>query len=117
MLSVGLNAKSQVARFPEVTALVVSDISGALIDATGEVDGESIAAIIAVAVRSLNAIGDQLGIGCLKRASLTGVGLACVLAVNDQELFGVYVDPTKPLGAFEKRLDGLLHPPSLRFER
>lgn len=109
MLSVGLNAKSQVARLPEVTALVVSDISGALVDMMGEVDGESMAAIVAVAVRSLNAIGEQLGIGTLKRASLTGTGLACVLAVNDQELFGIYVDPAKPLGAFEKRLDGFLH--------
>jgi predicted regulator of Ras-like GTPase activity (Roadblock/LC7/MglB family) len=109
MVNLGLNAKSQVARFPEVIALVVSDVSGALVDATGEVDGESVAAIIAVAVRSLNATGEQLGIGTLKRSSLTGAGLACVLAVNDQELFGIYVDPTKPLGAFEKKLDGFLH--------
>jgi len=101
--------KSQVMRFPEVTALVVSDPSGALIETTGNVDGESAGAVIAMTVRSLNSVGDQLGIGTLKRASLTGAGLACVLAANDREVLGVYVDPTKSLGAFEKKLDGVLN--------
>jgi predicted regulator of Ras-like GTPase activity (Roadblock/LC7/MglB family) len=108
MTNPGPPAKSQVARFPEVTAFVVSDASGALIESTGDIDGESAGAIIAVAIRSLNAAAEHLGIGALKRASLTGSGFACVMAANDREVFGVYVDPTKPLGPLEKKLDGVL---------
>ncbi len=101
--------KSQVARFPEVLAFVVADNSGALLEATGEIDGEAVAAVIAVAVRSLNGVGEQLGMGNLRRASLTGPGLACVLAPYERDVLAVYIDPSKPLAPFEKRLDGLIH--------
>jgi hypothetical protein len=33
-------ARGQLSRFPEVTALVISDRSGALVEATGEIDGD-----------------------------------------------------------------------------
>jgi predicted regulator of Ras-like GTPase activity (Roadblock/LC7/MglB family) len=109
MISLAQTVKTQIAKFPEVIAVVLSDVSGALLEATGDVDGEAAGAVNAVALRSLNAIGEQLGIGALKRASITGPGLACVLATNDQEVVGLYVDPSRPLGAFEKKLDGVLH--------
>jgi hypothetical protein len=109
MISFAQIIKTQIAKFPEVIAVVLSDASGALLEATGEIDGEAAGAINAVAVRTLNTVGEQLGIGGLKRASLVGPGLALVLATNDQEVVGLYVDPAKPLGAFEKKLDGVLH--------
>jgi hypothetical protein len=108
MISFAQIIKTQIAKFPEVIAVVLSDASGALLEATGEIDGEAAGAINAVGVRSLNTIGEQLGIGSLKRASLIGPGLALVLSTNDQEVVGLYVDPAKPLGAFEKKLDGVL---------
>jgi predicted regulator of Ras-like GTPase activity (Roadblock/LC7/MglB family) len=101
--------KNQVAKFPEVLAVVLSDSSGALLDASGDVDGETAAAITAVAARALSTVGEQLGVGALKRTSIVGPGLALVLVTNDQEVAGIYVDSSKPLAAFEKRLDGLLH--------
>jgi hypothetical protein len=100
--------RTQVPRLPEVIAAVLSDASGALMEFSGEIDGEAAGAISAVAAKSLNGIGEQLGIGGLKRASLVGRGLAFVLATNDQEVMGLFVDPSKPLGAFEKKLDGFL---------
>jgi predicted regulator of Ras-like GTPase activity (Roadblock/LC7/MglB family) len=108
MISFAQVIKTQVTKIPEVIAVVVSDVSGALVDSTGEIDGEAAGAINAVAAKSLNTIGEQLGIGNLKRASLVGPGLAFVLTTNDQEVVGLYVDPGKPLGAFEKKLDGIL---------
>jgi predicted regulator of Ras-like GTPase activity (Roadblock/LC7/MglB family) len=100
--------KTQVGKLPEVIAFVLSDASGALLEASGDIDGEAAGAINAVAVRSLRSIGEQLGIGALKRASLLGPGLALVLAANDQEVVGLYIDPGKPLGAFEKKFDSVL---------
>jgi predicted regulator of Ras-like GTPase activity (Roadblock/LC7/MglB family) len=108
MTNLGPPAKSQIARFPEVTAVVVIDPSGAMIESSGEIDGEQVGAVIAVLVRSLNTTAEALGIGVLKRASLTGAGFTCLMGVTERELFGVYADPTKPLGPLEKKLDGVL---------
>jgi predicted regulator of Ras-like GTPase activity (Roadblock/LC7/MglB family) len=104
----GQNLKSQIVRNPEVNALVVSDASGALLECTGSLDGESAAAVIAVVLRSLNGVGEQLGIGTVRRATLSGTDLVIVCAVTDDQVFGIYVDPTKPLGSFEKKLDAIL---------
>jgi hypothetical protein len=89
---------------------VLSEASGALVESGGEVDGEAMGAVVAVTVRALHTIGEQLGLGPLRRASFVGAGWASVWAVHDQEVLGVYVDPTKPLSAFEKKLDSILHP-------
>lgn len=102
--------KSQMARLPEVTAWVLSEASGALVESGGDIDGEATGAVVAVALRGLAEIGQHLGIGSLKRASLAGSGWSSVWAVHDQEVLGVYVDPSKPLSAFEKKLDTILHP-------
>jgi predicted regulator of Ras-like GTPase activity (Roadblock/LC7/MglB family) len=108
MTNLGPPLKSQIARFPEVTGVVVADPSGALIDSNGDVDGESVGAVVAVAVRSLNTAAESLGVGTLKRATITGSGFACLIVATDRELFGIYADPTKPIGPLEKKLEGLL---------
>lgn len=109
MISFAQVIKGQIAKLPEVVAVVLSDASGALLESIGGVDEVAAAPINAIAVRSLNTIGEQLGIGGLKRASLTGPGFALVLTTNGQEVVGLYVDPAKPLAGLEKRLDGLLY--------
>lgn len=108
MISFAQLVRTPSVKLPEVIAAVLSDPSGALVESSGEVDGEAAGAINAVTVKSLNTIGEQLGIGGLRRASLVGPGLALVLATNEQEVVGLYIDPSKPLGAFEKKLDALL---------
>jgi predicted regulator of Ras-like GTPase activity (Roadblock/LC7/MglB family) len=100
--------KTQIMKFPEVVAVVLSDASGALQESSGEVDGETVGAINAVVAKSLHQMGEQLGVGTLRRSSLQGAGFSFVLATNDQEVLGLYVDPARPIGSLEKKLDGLL---------
>jgi predicted regulator of Ras-like GTPase activity (Roadblock/LC7/MglB family) len=98
-------AKTQVAKFPEVTALVVTDDAGALLESAGDVDGEAIGAVHVVTTQSLMRCGNALGLGPLQRVTVAGARRACVISVYDREVLGVYLDPTKPIGAFEKKLD------------
>jgi hypothetical protein len=108
--SIGPIIRSQVARLPEITAWALSDPSGSLIESSGEIDGESTGAVVAVAIQGIERIGEHLGIGSLRRASVVGTGWASVWAVHEQEVLSFYLDPSKPLSAFEKKLDTILHP-------
>ena len=98
-------AKTQIAKFPEVTALVVTDEAGALLESSGDIDGEALGAVHVVAAQALTRCGDGLGLGPLQRIIITAPRRACLITVLDQEVLGIYVDPSKPLGAFEKKLD------------
>lgn len=101
-------AKTQVAKFPEVTALVVTDEAGSLLEQTGDIDGEALGAVHVVTMQALSRCGNALGLGPLQRLTVTGPRRACLLAIYDQEVLGVYVDPTKPIGVFEKKLETAL---------
>lgn len=98
-------AKSQIAKFPEVIALVVTDDAGSLLESSGDIDGEALGAVHVVTTQALDRCGDALGLGPLQRVTITGPRRACLIAVYDQEVFGAYLDPTKPIGMFEKKLD------------
>jgi predicted regulator of Ras-like GTPase activity (Roadblock/LC7/MglB family) len=98
-------AKTQVAKFPEVTALVVTDDSGSLLEASGDIDAEAIGAVHVVTAQALARCGNALGLGTLDRATIVGSKRTCLIALYEQQVLGVYVDPTKPLGAFEKKLE------------
>jgi predicted regulator of Ras-like GTPase activity (Roadblock/LC7/MglB family) len=98
-------AKTQIAKFPEVTALVVTDDAGSLLESSGDIDGEALGAVHVVTMQALARCGHGLGLGALTRVTVTGARRACLLAVYDQEVLGVYVDPTKPIGAVEKKLE------------
>jgi predicted regulator of Ras-like GTPase activity (Roadblock/LC7/MglB family) len=100
-------ARGQLSRLPEVTALVISDRSGALVEATGDIDGEAAGAVYTVAAEALGRAGEQLGLGPLSRASIAGPATACIVAVHDEGVVGIHVDPKKPVGAVEKKLDGV----------
>ncbi|HEU4727575.1 MAG TPA: roadblock/LC7 domain-containing protein [Kofleriaceae bacterium] len=101
-------AKTQIARFPEVTALVVTDDAGSLLEASGDIDGEAIGAVHVVTMQALSRCGNALGLGPLQRLTVTGPRRACLIAVQDQEVLGIYVDPTKPIGPVEKKLEAAL---------
>lgn len=98
-------AKTQIAKFPEVTALVVTDDAGALLESTGDIDGEAIGAVHVVTAQALTRCGDGLGLGSLQRVVITAPRRACMITVLDQEVLGIYIDPSKPIGVFEKKLD------------
>jgi predicted regulator of Ras-like GTPase activity (Roadblock/LC7/MglB family) len=101
-------AKTQIAKFPEVTALVVTDDAGSLLESSGDIDGEALGAVHVVAMQALVRCGNALGLGALDRITIAGAKRACLIAPYDQEVLGVYVDPTKPFGAFEKKLETAL---------
>jgi hypothetical protein len=95
---------SVIAKFPEVVGAVLSDPSGALLDAFGSVDGEAAGAVHAYSVVALTQAGEMLGLGGFQRAAITGPGAVCVLTMEGEEVLGVYVDPAKPLPTIEKKL-------------
>jgi predicted regulator of Ras-like GTPase activity (Roadblock/LC7/MglB family) len=99
--------RGQLSRLPEVTALVISDRSGALVEASGDIDGEAAGAVYTVAAEALERAGEQLGLGPLWRASIQGPATACLVAVHEEGVVGIHVDPRKPLGGLEKKLDGV----------
>jgi predicted regulator of Ras-like GTPase activity (Roadblock/LC7/MglB family) len=101
-------AKTQIAKFPEVTALVVTDDTGSLLESSGDIDSEAIGAVHVVTMQGLTRCGNALGLGALERLTVTGGKRACFIAVYDHEVLGIYVDPTKPIGAFEKKLETAL---------
>jgi predicted regulator of Ras-like GTPase activity (Roadblock/LC7/MglB family) len=101
-------ARAHIARLPEVTAMVVTDQSGALIQSSGEVDGAAAGPVYSVAATALGQAGEQLGLGPLSRASVAGAATACLLVVDAAGVVAIQVDAKKPMGAIEKKLDGLL---------
>jgi len=101
-------AKTQIAKFPEVVAVVVTDDAGSLLEASGDIDSEAFGAVHVVTMQAITRCGNALGLGMLERITVTGGKRACVIALCDQEVLGVYLDPTKPIGAFEKKLETAL---------
>lgn len=101
-------ARTQVAKFPEVTALVVTDDVGGLLESNGDIDAETLGAVHVVAMQALVRCGNALGLGTLQRVTVTGPRAACLIAPYDQEVLGVYMDPSKPISAFEKKLETAL---------
>jgi predicted regulator of Ras-like GTPase activity (Roadblock/LC7/MglB family) len=101
-------ARTQIAKAPEVLATVVTDRIGMLLDATGDVDGESLGAVNAVTADALIKAGETLGLGLLHRCAISGARRACVISVHDDEIVGFYLDSGKALGPFERKLDGII---------
>jgi len=99
---------SVIAKFPEVVGAVLSDLSGALIDSVGKVDGEAASAVHSFSLSSLCQAGDLLGLGSFQRCTIVGPGKSCVLTIEDGAVLGVYVDPSKPLSVVEKKLQDIL---------
>jgi predicted regulator of Ras-like GTPase activity (Roadblock/LC7/MglB family) len=97
-----------IAKLPDVVGAVLSDHSGALLDWSGAVDGETAGAVHAYMVRGFSQAGDLLGVGSFQRVSIVGPSKACVVAVHGDTILGTYTDPTKPIASVEKRLQDTL---------
>jgi predicted regulator of Ras-like GTPase activity (Roadblock/LC7/MglB family) len=101
-------AKTQIATFPEVLALVVTDDAGALLEASGDIDGEALGAVHLVTVQAITRCGNALGLGAIERITITGGKRTCLIAIYDREVLGVFIDSTNPLTAFENKLEAVL---------
>jgi len=98
-------AKTQLAKFPEVTALVVTDDAGSLLESSGDIDAEALGAVHVVTAQALVRCGNALGLGALDRVTIVGAKRTCLIALHELQVLGVYMDPSKPIGAFEKKLE------------
>lgn len=101
-------AKTQIAKFPEVLALVVTDDAGSLLESSGDIDGEALGAVHVVTMQAITRCGNALGLGPIERITVTASKRACLIGIYEQEVLGVYLDATKPIGAFEKKLEAAL---------
>lgn len=95
---------SAISKFPEVLGAAVSDATGALLECSGQMDGEVAGAVHAFTVRALASAGESLGLATFERATITGPSNATVLASHDGMVLGVDVDPHKPLTVIEKKV-------------
>jgi predicted regulator of Ras-like GTPase activity (Roadblock/LC7/MglB family) len=98
-------ARSQLAKVPEITAVVVGDRAGGLLDCSGELDGEAASAVYAVAVAAMSSAGELLGMGGLLLVSITGRTTACVLGVHEHGVVAAHLDPNKPSNGVERKIE------------
>lgn len=97
-----------VSEFPEAAAVVLSDDAGALLEWSGDIDGEAAGAVHAFTQQSLSQAGELLGLGIFERATIVGAAQACVLARQGGRVLAVYAASGRPLAALEKRVDATL---------
>jgi len=96
------------ASYPEVIGAVVTDQGGALLQSAGEIDAETVGAVLSYSSQSLARAGENMGLGELTRIVVAGAKRTCIITVRQEEVLGVYVDSSKPLASFEKKMDDLL---------
>ncbi|MGC4092719.1 MAG: roadblock/LC7 domain-containing protein [Polyangiaceae bacterium] len=97
-----------VASCPEVIGAVVSNQVGALLQSAGEIDAETVGAVLSYATQSLATAGESMGLGELGRIVVSGGKRTCIITLRQEEILGVYVDSSRPLPSFEKKMDELL---------
>ena len=97
-----------IAKLPDVKGAVLGDLGGGYLDAVGEQDGETIAAVTGFVATSLAQAGEELGLGALHRVSVAGAAAACVIVVDDELAITGRIAPAKALAAVEKALDAAL---------
>lgn len=94
-----------IANLPDVRSAVLGDLAGGLHDAVREPDPETVAAVIGFVASALVQAGDQLGLGALRRISVSAAGRGCVVAVQGHSVVTAWVEP-RSLAAVEKALEG-----------
>jgi hypothetical protein len=97
-----------IANLPEVRSAVLSDLSGALLDAVRDADPESSAAVAGFLASALAQGGDQLGLGPLRKAAVTGERRACFLVFRGGAVVSACIEPPTSIAAVEIVLDAAL---------
>ena len=94
-----------IATLPGVTSAVLGDPAGGFLDATGDVDGETAAAVTGFLTSTMVQAGDALGLGALRRMSFTGEARACLVFVQPDSVVTAFVEPASSVAAVEKAVD------------
>jgi len=99
---------AQLASIPDVKGVVLGDLSGTLVDAVREPDGETTAAVMGYVASMLSQAGEYLGLGALYTATMAGPGSGRALGVRPPSVLAASVESAKSLGAVEKAIDAAL---------
>lgn len=96
---------SVIAGLPGVRSAVLGDLEGTFLEASGEVDGEAVAAEAGFLASTLAEAGEALGLGALRRVSVGGPARASVAVVRAGQVVAARVEPARLLAAVEKAID------------
>lgn len=91
-----------------VQSAVLGDRSGGLLDARGEPEGETVAAVTAFLAGAVVEAGEQLGLGALTRISLGGAREARVVLLHGDVLVTARIEPARALPNVELVLEARL---------
>lgn len=95
---------SAIRNLKEVRGTVVGNTAGALLEAFEEPDGEAVAAVTGFATHRLSEAGAQLGLGTLANLTTTGGQGAFLVAIQDDTVVSVRVDPTASMNPLETKV-------------
>ncbi len=93
---------------PEVSSTVLGDREGTLLEALGDADPETTAAVSGFTVNHLAEAGGLLGLGELERLTAVGGQQTTVLQVSDEHVLAVRVDPRRPIVSVEKKIGAII---------
>jgi predicted regulator of Ras-like GTPase activity (Roadblock/LC7/MglB family) len=96
------------ASLPEVRSSVLGDLGGSFLDAQNESDGESIAAVMGFLASTMNQVGEQIGLGAVRRLSVSTDKTGLVVVVDGESVMTLSVDAPKALAAVERLIDSTL---------
>lgn len=96
-----------VAFLPDVAGAVLGELSGAHLESVREPDGEAVAAVAGVVASTLVGLGEDLGLGALRRVTVTAPSRARVLLLRARTVLSCAVEPGRSLPAVERALEGL----------
>jgi predicted regulator of Ras-like GTPase activity (Roadblock/LC7/MglB family) len=105
MRSTQMRDLEQVASLPGVRSAVLGDLGGALVNAVRDTDGETVAAVTGFLSTTLVHVGEQLGLGTLRRATIASPSRAWVVVVQGGTVIAACVEPPGALAAVEKGLE------------
>jgi predicted regulator of Ras-like GTPase activity (Roadblock/LC7/MglB family) len=100
-----MTALRAIAEFPEVRGAVLGDLTGVFLDAVGEQDGETIAAVMGFVASALVKAGEVLGLGALRRVAVSGATRASLVVLDGQQVLAVQVEPPRSLAAVERQVE------------
>ncbi len=93
-------------RLPQIKSAVLSDAAGGLRDASGNVDGEAVAAVTGYLTGALADTGERLGLGPLHSIAFSGRDRASLVMVKGEVVLKTVVEPAAALSTVEKTVEG-----------
>jgi len=92
-------------RLPQIKSAVLCDAAGGLRDASGNIDGEAVAAVTGYLTGALADTGDRLGLGTLHSISYSGRDRASLVLLKGDVVLTTVVEPAAALSTVEKTVN------------